>query len=59
MPLLSRLAFATDTALEVTAILMTEQRTETRRMAATLIGLGQPAPVVAGSLTEEMRSLLA
>jgi hypothetical protein len=38
---------------------MTEQRTETRRMAATLTGLGQPAPVVAGSLTEEMRSLLA
>jgi hypothetical protein len=59
MPALSRIAFETDTPLEVTGVLMTEQATQTRRFGATLAGAAQPAPVLAGNTTPELRSFLA
>lgn len=59
MPVLSRLAFEADTPVEVTAVLLTEQATQVRRLGATLVGAVQPAPVFAGDLVPELRPLLA
>jgi len=59
MPVLSRIAFEADTALEVTGVLLTERATQTRRFGATLAGVVQPAPALAGETTPELRSFLA
>jgi hypothetical protein len=59
MSLLSRIAFEVDTPLEVVAVLMTEQATQTRSMGATVVGSVQPAPECAGLMTPELRPFLA
>jgi hypothetical protein len=59
MPVLSRIAFEADTALEVTAVLMTEEATQIRSVGATVIGSVQPAPELEGLMTEELRPFLA
>jgi hypothetical protein len=59
MPVLSRIAFEADTPVEVTAILLTEQATQSRRLGATLVGAVQPAPQLAGTTTPELRMFLA
>lgn len=59
MPALSRIAFEADTPVEVTAILLTERTTQTRRFGAILVGTVQPAPELAGSTTPELRVFLA
>lgn len=59
MPVLSWIAFEADTPLEVKAVVMTDQATQTRRIGATLAGSEQPAPGFAGMLTPELRPLLA
>lgn len=59
MPVLSRLAFEADTALEVTAVLITEQTTQIRRLGATVIGEMQKAPELAELMTSELRPFLA
>ena len=59
MPTLSRIAFEADTPVEVTAALLTEQATQTRRFGAMLAGAVQPAPELAGDMTPELRPFLA
>jgi hypothetical protein len=59
MPVLSRVAFEADTPVEVTAVLLTEQATQVRRVGATIVGTVQPAPQLAGLMTPELRPLLA
>jgi hypothetical protein len=59
MPTLSRIAFEADTPLEVTAILLTERATQTRRLGVTLVGAVQPAPEIAEPTTPELRMFLA
>lgn len=59
MPVLSRIAFEADAALEVTAVLMTEEATHIRSVGATVIGSVQPAPELEGLMTEELRPFLA
>lgn len=59
MPVLSWIAFEADTPVDVTAVLMTEQATQIRRMGATLVGAVQPAPRLSGLMTPELRPLLA
>jgi hypothetical protein len=59
MPVLSRIAFEADTALEVTATVLTEQATQTRRMGAVVIGEVRSAPELEGLMTPELRPYLA
>lgn len=59
MPVLSRIAFEADTPVEVTAILLTEKATQTRRLGATLVGTVQPTPGLSGNTTPELRMFLA
>ncbi|HVC43007.1 MAG TPA: methylamine utilization protein MauJ [Candidatus Saccharimonadales bacterium] len=59
MPVLSRIAFEADTALEVTAVLLTETATRIQQGGATFIGLAQPTPELAGPMTPEIRPFLA
>ncbi|MHB1904618.1 MAG: methylamine utilization protein MauJ [Ferrimicrobium sp.] len=59
MVVLSRIAFEADTPLEATAVLLTEQTTQTRTLGATIIGTVQPAPTLSGSIGDGLRSLLA
>ncbi len=59
VPVLSRVAFEANTPVEVTAVLLTEAATQTRRVGATLVGTVQPAPQVVGLSTPELRPFLA
>lgn len=59
MPVLSLLAFEADTPLEVQAILMTEQSSQTVRVSALMMGSDQPAPEVQNLMTPDLRPLLA
>lgn len=59
MPVLSRVAFEADTPVEVTAVLLTEQATQTLTVGATVVGAVQPAPQVVGLSTPELRPFLA
>jgi hypothetical protein len=59
MPTLSRMAFAADTPLEVTAISLTEQGTQVRQLRTTVVGAVQAAPGIERAATPELRMLLA
>jgi hypothetical protein len=59
MPVLSLLAFEADVPIEVTATVITERATLSRRVGATLVGAVQPAPEPSGWITAELRPFLA
>jgi hypothetical protein len=59
MPLISRIAFETDTALDVRTTLITERRTGIQSISGTV--LGKPAVIgrIQGPMTQELRPFLA
>ncbi len=59
MPILSMLSFQADAPVETTAMVITEQATQIRRVEATVVGTVQPAPQLAWVSTRELRPLLA
>ena len=59
MPILSRLAFEADVALEVKATVVVELSTGTQMMATHVVGSVKLSPELQGNLTSELRPLLA
>jgi len=59
MPLLSRLAYGADVAIEVAATIITETSTFVTQVSATLIGSVQPVPDIDGWTTPEVRPFLS